>query len=149
MGQGSNIFSKATKIRLAAVSLPSAPSGNLPGTAVSGTCDDASLIGPDSPDGLGFSQGRAPISAGRSGSYAGSGVGALTDATGEREDRRFRQRFRGLRVCRPNPNGESGIGGGSPAVRKTVTDHLTRRGLRHCPLPLNNIDLGGTTNDND
>ena len=84
MGQGSNIFSKATKIRLAAVSLPSAPSGNLPGTAVSGTCDDASLIG-----------------------------------------------------------------GGSPAVRKTVTDHLTRCGLRHCPLPLNNIDLGGTTNDND
>src|SRR4051794_40711595 len=33
----------------------------------------------------------------------------LTDATGERGNPAFRQRFQDLRACRPGPNGESGI----------------------------------------
>src|SRR4051812_12633319 len=45
----------------------------------------------------------------RSGLYAGSGSRVLTDATGERRNRQFCQPFRGLRSCRPNPSGESGL----------------------------------------
>src|SRR3954471_10052006 len=45
----------------------------------------------------------------RSNSYAGSGTQILTDPTGERRNRQFRQRFRGLRSCRPNPSGGSGL----------------------------------------
>src|SRR3954454_13606174 len=33
----------------------------------------------------------------------------LTDLTGERRNRQFRQRFRGLRSHRPNPSGGSGV----------------------------------------
>src|SRR5215213_5134742 len=65
-------------------------------------------LGPDSPDGLAFGQPRAPTSAGGPRPYARSGGRVLTDATGENGNPRFRQRFRGLRARRPNPNGESG-----------------------------------------
>jgi MotA/TolQ/ExbB proton channel family len=40
---------------------------------------------------------------------AGPGGRVLRDATGERRNRRFRQRFRGFRLCRPIPNAESGL----------------------------------------
>src|SRR3954465_14985277 len=66
-------------------------------------------LNPDSPDGLALCQRRAPISAARPSSYGEVGSRILTDATGERTNPRFRQRFRGLRVCRPDPNGESGL----------------------------------------
>src|SRR3954454_19294925 len=65
-------------------------------------------LSPDSPDGLAFSQPQAPISSSMSRFYARSGARVLTDATGERGRPRFRQHFRGLRMCRPDPNGESG-----------------------------------------
>src|SRR4051794_38314468 len=64
---------------------------------------------PDSPDEMALGRLRAPISIGRSNSYAGSSSRILADPTGERRSRRFRQHFRGLRSCRPNPSGESGI----------------------------------------
>src|SRR3954469_13244814 len=52
---------------------------------------------------------RAPIALGKSNSYAESSGRILTDPTGERRNRQFRQRFRGLRSCQPNPSGESGV----------------------------------------
>src|SRR3954466_1462091 len=42
-------------------------------------------------------------------SYAESSGRILTDPTGERRNRQFRQHFRGLRSCQPNPSGESGL----------------------------------------
>src|SRR4051794_29059793 len=66
-------------------------------------------LSPDSPDEMAFGHLRAPILASRSSSYAGSGSRVLTDATGERRNRQFRQRFRGLRPCRPNLCGDSGV----------------------------------------
>src|SRR3954468_16346884 len=68
-----------------------------------------SAFSPDSPDEMALGQLRAPISIGGSNSYAGSSSQILTDPTGERRSRRFRQHFRGLRSCRPNPSGESGV----------------------------------------
>src|SRR3954454_21242061 len=67
------------------------------------------FLNPDSPDEMASGQLRAPISVVISNLYAGSGSRVLTDATGERRNRQFCQRFRGLRSCRPNPSGESGI----------------------------------------
>src|SRR4051794_1855306 len=64
---------------------------------------------PDSPDEMAFDQLRASILVVESSSYAGSGGRVLTDATGERRNRQFRQRFRGLRSCQPDPSGESGF----------------------------------------
>src|SRR4051794_1550299 len=65
--------------------------------------------GPSTPtDEMAFSQLRAPISIVRSNSYAGSSSRILTDPTGEKRNRQFRQRFRGFRSCRPNSSGESG-----------------------------------------
>src|SRR4051794_40685661 len=69
------------------------------------------LLGPDSPDEMAFGQLRAPITIVKSDSYAGSSGRISTDPTGERRNRQFRQRFRGLRSCRANPSGESGLGG--------------------------------------
>src|SRR5215216_6399868 len=66
-------------------------------------------LDPDSPDEMAFGQLRAPISVVMSNPYAGSSSRILTDPTGERRNRQFHQRFRGLRSCRPNPSGESGI----------------------------------------
>src|SRR4051812_8942877 len=63
----------------------------------------------DSPDEMAFGQLYAPISVVRSTSYAESSGRILTDPTGERRNRQFRQHFRGLRSCQPNPSGESGI----------------------------------------
>jgi hypothetical protein len=90
-------------------------------------------LNPDSPDGLAFGQPCAPIPAGRPRSYAGSGGGVLADATGERRDRRFRQRFRRFRPCRPDPNGGSGLIVRAVTMqrghdeRATGTVHLARR----------------------
>src|SRR3954463_13113472 len=67
------------------------------------------IFSPDSPDEMAFGQLRAPISVVRSNPYAGLSSRILTDPTGERRNRQFRQRFRGLRSCRPNPSGESGL----------------------------------------
>src|SRR3954453_3930753 len=64
---------------------------------------------PDSPDEMAFGQLRAPITIVKSNSYAGSSGRISTDPTGERRNRQFRQRFRGLRSCRANPSGESGL----------------------------------------
>src|SRR3954452_224911 len=58
---------------------------------------------------MAFGQLRAPISGIRSNSYAGLGGRGLTDPTGERRKRQFRQRFRGLQSCRPNSFEESGF----------------------------------------
>src|SRR4051812_2208540 len=58
---------------------------------------------------MAFGQLRTPISVVRSTLYAGSSSRILTDPTGERRNRQFRQRFPGLRSCRPNPSGESGF----------------------------------------
>src|SRR4051812_44715979 len=58
---------------------------------------------------MAFGQLRVPISDVRSSSYAGSSSRILTDPTGERRNRQFRQRFRGLRSYRSNPSGESGL----------------------------------------
>ena len=58
---------------------------------------------------MAFGQLRAPISIVRSISYAGSSSRILADPTGERRNRQFRQRFCGLRSCRPDPSGESGF----------------------------------------
>ena len=66
-------------------------------------------INPDSPDEMAFGQLRAPISIVKSISYAGSSSRILADPTGERRNRQFRQRFCGLRSCRPDPPGESGV----------------------------------------
>src|SRR3954469_10823196 len=66
-------------------------------------------INPDSPDEMAFGQLRAPNLAVTSNSYAESSSRILTDPTGERRNRQFCQRFRGLRSCWPNPSGESGL----------------------------------------
>src|SRR3954454_17923469 len=58
---------------------------------------------------MAFGQLHAPISVVRLTSYAESSGRILTDPTGERRNRQFRQRFRGLRSCQPNPSGESGV----------------------------------------
>jgi hypothetical protein len=79
-------------------------------------------------------------SSGRSRSYARSGSRVLADATGERENRRFRQRFRGLRTCRPDPNGESGPKH-APQLTKTAEgaeprgDSRVQLGSIGLPLP--------------
>src|SRR3954470_12486385 len=67
------------------------------------------LLSPDSPDEMASGQLRAPILVSKSNSYAESGSRILTDPTGERRNRQFRQRFRGLRSCWANPSGESGL----------------------------------------
>src|SRR5215213_6660315 len=64
---------------------------------------------PDSPDEMAVGHLRAPILAVRSSSYAESGYRVVTDPTGERRNRQFRQRFHGLQSCRFNPSGESGF----------------------------------------
>src|SRR3954466_11752374 len=64
---------------------------------------------PPSPDEMAFGQLRASNLIVISNSYAGSSSRILTDPTGERRNRQFRQCFRGLRSCRPNPSGESGL----------------------------------------
>src|SRR4051812_22744654 len=84
-----------------------------------------SSLSPDSPDGLALCQRRAPISAARPSSYGEVGSRILTDATGERTNPRFRQRFRGLRVCRPDPNGESGLN-----VLHAVVLHASGGGMK-------------------
>jgi Plasmid encoded RepA protein len=66
-------------------------------------------LSPDSPDGPPFCRRRASISAAKSTFYAGSGGRVLTDAKGESGNPRIRQRFRGLRACRLDPHGESGV----------------------------------------
>ena len=43
----------------------------------------------------------------------------MTDPTGERRNRQFRQRFRSLQSCRPNASGESGIKEGKNAIKWT------------------------------
>src|SRR3954451_1973445 len=58
---------------------------------------------------MALGQLRAPISLGKSNSYAESSGRILTDPTGERRNRQFCQHFRGLRSCQPNPSGESGL----------------------------------------
>src|SRR3954467_3496368 len=58
---------------------------------------------------MALGQLRAPITLGKSNSYAESSGRILTDPTGERRNRQFCQHFRGLRSCQPNPSGESGI----------------------------------------
>ena len=72
-------------------------------------CHPDSGLHPDSPDEMAFGQLCAPISAVKSNSYAGSSSRIPTDPTGERRNWQFRQRFRGLRSCRPNPSEESGL----------------------------------------
>ena len=69
----------------------------------------AEHLNPDSPDEMTFGQLRAPISIVRSDAYAGSSSRILTDPTGERRNWQFCQHFRGLRSCRPNPSGKSGL----------------------------------------
>src|SRR5215212_9145726 len=71
----------------------------------------SNLLDPDSPDEMAFGQLRAQISPVKSNSYAGSSSRIPTDPTGERRNWQFRQRFRGLRSCRPNPSGEPGLDG--------------------------------------
>src|SRR4051794_1246004 len=66
-------------------------------------------LNPASPDEMAFGQLRASNLVVISNSYAGSSSRILTDPTGERRNRQFRQCFRGLRSCRPNPSGESGL----------------------------------------
>src|SRR5215212_3997553 len=78
----------------------------------------AAEMNPDSPDEMAFGQLRAPISAFKSNSYAGSSSRIPTDPTGERRNWQFRQRFRGLRSCRPNPSGESGFMRRAPSSRE-------------------------------
>src|SRR4051794_14118286 len=58
---------------------------------------------------MAFGQLCGPILDVKSNSYAGSSSRIPTDPMGERRNRQFRQRFRSLRSCRPNPSGESGI----------------------------------------
>ena len=65
------------------------------------------LLSPDSPDEMASGQLRAPIPVIRSSPYAGSGNRPLTDATGERRNWQFGQRFRGFWSCRLNPSGKS------------------------------------------
>jgi hypothetical protein len=48
-------------------------------------------LNPDSPDEMAFGRLRAPISVGKSISYGELGSRFLTDATGERRKRQFRQ----------------------------------------------------------
>src|SRR4051794_27121654 len=66
-------------------------------------------LDPDSPDEMTFGQLRAPISIVKSDTYAVSSSRILTDPTGERRNWQFCHHFRGLRSCRPNPSGESGL----------------------------------------
>jgi hypothetical protein len=73
------------------------------------TCLGSAAFNPDSPDEMAFGQLRASNLVVISNSYAGSSSRILTDPTGERRNRQFRQCFRGLRSCRPNPSGESGF----------------------------------------
>ena len=68
-------------------------------------------LSPDSPDEMAFGQLRASILYVRSISYDRSSSRILTDPTGERRNRQFPERFRGLRSCRPNPCEESGLNG--------------------------------------
>src|SRR3954464_11597105 len=83
--------------------------GFLGGAVIFKSGFDVKGINPDSPDEMAFGQLCAPISAVKSNSDAGSSSRIPTDPTGERRNWQFRQRFRGLRSCRPNPSGESGI----------------------------------------
>jgi hypothetical protein len=69
----------------------------------------ANCLIPDSPDEMTFGQLRAPISIVKSDSYAGSSSRILTDPTGERRNRQFRQCFRGFRPYRPHLSRESGL----------------------------------------
>src|SRR5688500_19817287 len=66
---------------------------------------------PDSPDRKALSQPHAPVSVARPSTWARSGGRVRTDATGERRSPPLHQCFRGLRACRPDPNGESGLNG--------------------------------------
>jgi hypothetical protein len=71
--------------------------------------NELNVLNPDSPDGSAFCPHHAPISTGGSARYGQPASRVLTDATGERRNPAFRQRFRGLWACRPDPNGESGL----------------------------------------
>jgi hypothetical protein len=71
---------------------------------------------PGFPRWIGVRPPHAPISADASKAYARSDSRVLMDATGERGNPPFRQRFHDLRACRPGPDGESGfIPGFTPA----------------------------------
>src|SRR3954467_6946401 len=83
--------------------------GFLGGAVIFKSGFDVKGINPDSPDEMAFGQLCAPISAVKSNSDAGSSSRIPTDPTGERRNWQFRQRFRGLRSCQPNPCGESGL----------------------------------------
>src|SRR4051812_49365947 len=65
---------------------------------------------------MAFGQLRALISPVKSNSYAGSSSRIPPDPTGERRNWQFRQRFRSLRSCRPNPSGESGFRSAHPGL---------------------------------
>src|SRR6185436_9341051 len=75
------------------------------------------LVNPDSSDDSAFPCLRKPIPPVISSPYDGSSSRILTDPTGERRSRRFRQHFRGLRSCQPNPSGESGMKSASTELR--------------------------------
>src|SRR4051812_39522762 len=95
-----------------------------------------SALNPDSPDEMALGRLRAPISIGRSNSYAGSSSRILTDPTGERRSQRFRQHFRGLRSCRPNPSGGSGtrsLPRSSGSASKPPTIRIHQQPSRHDP----------------
>lgn len=84
---------------------------------------------PDSPDEMAFGQLLAPISMAESVPYAGSSSRILADPTGERRNRQFRQRFCGLRSCRPDPPGESGFKQrmADAEAKKDATERKERR----------------------
>jgi hypothetical protein len=91
-----------------------------------------SRFNPDSPDEMAFGQLRAPNSTVKSISYAGSSSRILTDLTGERRNRQFCQRSRGLRSYRPNPSGESGFKSIFAAHRTFENCRIARTGSAVC-----------------
>src|SRR3954447_11061851 len=84
-------------------------------------------LNPDSPDEMAFGQLRASNLVAISDSYAGSSSRILTDPTGERRNRQFRQRFRGLRSCRPNRSGESGFRVNPREIMRRDTNSVSYR----------------------
>ena len=95
----------------------------------------------DSPDEMALSQLRAPISISRSNSYAGSSSRILTDPTGERRSRRFRQHFRDLRSCRARSSEESGLNGEAFGNE----DIWIHSAIRHALTLAANFDLDGSS----
>src|SRR4051812_40725696 len=77
--------------------------------------------GPSTPtDEMAFGQLRAPISLVKSSPYTESGSRVLTDLTGERRNRQFRQRFCGFRSCRLNPS----VGVDGPQRHRTCQNEV-------------------------